>query len=249
MISILIIGNEILSAQVEDINLKHMLGRLNQAGYAIDEVRIVRDDVETISKAIRDLSARSGFMISTGGIGPTHDDVTLKAYARAFGVPLKTHPDLEAKIRAFFKDDVKESTLRMAVVPENTELIFAGSSQWPLIKVANCFVLPGLPEIFFKKFEGVMASLPKAPDRFFGELFTSSREIDFAVVLSEVQGRFPNVEMGSYPTYNHAEYAAHITFKSEHAGSITSAFAELRDFFSEKGRLVRCGEPRQVNSR
>ncbi len=247
MISILIIGNEILSAQVEDINLKHMLGKLNQAGYVIDEVRIVRDDVETIGKAIRELSATSTYVISSGGIGPTHDDVTLDAFARAFGVSLITHPELERKIRDYFKDEVKESSLRMAIVPENTELVPTKSS-WPLIKVANCFVLPGLPEIFIRKFEGIMAFLPKAPNRYFAQIFTATHETDFADVLARLQTRFPAVEMGSYPTYEHSEYAARITFKSEDVATIRDAFGKMYAHFEEKHSLVRTEPPRKVNN-
>ena len=246
MISILIIGNEILSGQVEDSNLKHMLGRLNRSGYTVDEVRVIRDETPIISQAIRELSQRSRFVVSTGGIGPTHDDVTLEAYAQAFGVPLISHPRLVQKIRDFFGDTVKESSLRMALVPENIELIETGPKRWPLLKVGNCFVLPGLPEVFLKKFDAVMAVLPEAPDAYFCEIFTRSMETDFAVFLSEAQDRFPNVELGSYPTFDQIDFAARITLKSGDPKSMDTVFEELRAFFSEKQTLVRYSARRRV---
>ena len=247
LISLLIIGNEILSAQVEDTNLKHMLASLNAAGYAIDEVRVVRDEEPVISEAIRALSNRSRFVISTGGIGPTHDDVTLQAYAHAFGVPLIRHPDLMEKIRGFFGNDIKESTLRLAMVPENTELIHTQSSSWPIIKVANCFVLPGLPEIFVKKFAGVMETLPPVPERFYAELCTSAQEVDFAVGLTDVQARFPSVEIGSYPTFGRKEFSARVTLKSQNIDDIRTAFDTLHTHFREIQALVSSSVPERYD--
>ncbi len=243
MISILIIGNEILSAQVEDTNLRHMFRKLNQAGYHIEEARFVRDEEETISEAVRELSRKSEFVISTGGIGPTHDDVTLKAFARAFDVPLIQHPELLEKVRSFFGDDIKPSGLRLTMVPQNTTLVYAGPSKWPIIQVANCFVLPGLPEIFYQKFEGVLEALPPVPPRYFAALFTRSRETDFADQLTESQGEFPDVELGSYPTYEHAQFAAQVTFKGASLERIQQAFDHLKNLFSGWDTLVDWTEP------
>lgn len=245
MISIIIIGNEILSAKVADTNLAHMLVKLNQASYPIDEVRIIRDDIATIRDTVRELSIRSNFVISTGGVGPTHDDVTLEAYAAAFEVPLILHAELEAKIRAFFGDKITPSSLRMARVPANTRLVDMGAKSWPLIKVSNCFVLPGLPEVFVKKFEGVLSDLPRVPDTFYAELRTSSDESDFAVALAGHQTRFPQVELGSYPTYDRTEYAAKVTLSGTDQEALAEVFALLKTVFQEMGSLVDVQEPRR----
>lgn len=243
LISILIIGNEILSAQVEDTNLRHMFRKLNQVGYHIEEARFVRDEEETISEAIRELSRKNQFVISTGGIGPTHDDVTLTAYARAFEVPLIQHPELMEKVRSFFGDDLKPSSRRLTLVPQNTALIYAGPSSWPIIQVANCFVLPGLPEIFLKKFEGVLEALPPVPPRYFAALFTRSHETDFADQLTDSQKEYPDVEIGSYPTFEHAQFAAQITLKGGSLKRIQQAFADLKRLFSGWDSLVDWTEP------
>lgn len=239
----MIIGNEILSAQVEDTNLRHMLQRFSDAGYAIDEIRIVRDEEAVISAAIRTLSERSRFLVSTGGVGPTHDDVTLKAYARAFDAPMETHPELETRIREFYGDRLTEASLRMAVTPANTELIYSGASPWPLLKIGNCFALPGLPEVFLKKFEALMDWLPDPPPRYFAAIFTQSHEPEFAHQLAQVQDRFPQVEIGSYPKFNHAEYAAQVTMKSGDTDQLRRVFRALRDYFAERETLVRAQEP------
>jgi len=243
LISILIIGNEILSAQVEDVNLKYMLGKLNKAGYVIDEVRIVRDDVPVIAGALKELSAHSQFVISTGGVGPTHDDVTFQAYAAAFDMPLEMHAELEQRIRGFFGEETTSASLRMAVVPRGTELIISGPSSWPIVKVANCFVLPGLPEVFFKKFDGVLAWLPQPPDRYFAQLRTQSPEVDFAAELTTLQEAHPQVEIGSYPTYDHTHHAASLTFKSGDLSVLNAVFNHMRAFFLERDSLVDVDEP------
>ncbi len=249
MISILIIGNEILSAQVEDVNLKYMLGKLNKAGYVIDEVRIVRDDIPVIASALRELSSVSRFVVSTGGVGPTHDDVTFAAYAKAFDMPLEMHSDLEQRIRGFFREQTTEASLRMAMVPKGAELIISGSSSWPIVKVANCFVLPGLPEVFFKKFDGVMAWLPEPPGRFFAQLQTKLPEVDFAETLTQLQMKHPVVEIGSYPTYDHSHHAASLTFKSEDLEQLTRVFQTMRGFFRERDSLVDVQEPGPISEK
>ena len=247
MISILIIGNEILSAQVEETNLAHMLAAFKRSGHQVDEVRIVRDEVHLISEAIGDLSARSTYLISTGGVGPTHDDVTLKAYAEAFDSPLHYHPEMVQKIQDYFKGQAQESALRMANVPGNTELVYTGTSAWPIFKVANCFVLPGLPEVFVKKFEGVMSWLPAVADRYFAELFTSAMESEFAHMLAEEQRNHDQVEIGSYPTYNHPDYAAHVTLKGTNHQLINDLYQRLLAWFQEHGSLVAANQPVKSN--
>lgn len=244
MISLLIIGNEILSNQVKDHNLKVMLEELNARSYAIDEVRIVRDDLETISRAVRELAGRSRFLISTGGVGPTHDDITFEAYAHAFGLPLCLQPELEARLRAWAGDKpVKESMLRMARMPSETVLIDLGPNTWPLVQVRNCFVLPGLPEVFDKKFRALLDVLPPTAKRYFAEVLTQAAETEFAAELTDIQLQFPTVEMGSYPTYDRSDYAAQVTFKGTDREQVCAAHAQFENLIRERGSLVRSHPP------
>lgn len=228
MISILIIGNEILSAQVVDFNLKYMLPKLAKAGYPVDEVRIVRDSLETIVNAIKVLSHQSEFLISTGGIGPTHDDLTLKAYAQAFDSPLQSNPDLVAKLKAHFGGDLKKDKLRHAILPACAELIAGADKTWPLVKVKNCFVLPGLPEAFLKKFPSVLQALPKLPTWHFAAIMVANRETDFAAALAQIQNTYPGVEIGSYPNWHRQDYRAKITLKSRDLEAIHQVFSRTK---------------------
>ncbi|CAM2067165.1 MoCF-biosynth domain-containing protein [Sulfidibacter corallicola] len=243
MISILIIGNEILSAQIEETNLKHMLRELAIAGYAVDEVRMVRDDREVIAAAIRELSRNSRYVISSGGVGPTHDDVTLEAYGEAFGSELYLHPDLEAGIRKYYGDRITAAALRLARVPRNTELVYAGSSKWPIIKVENCFVLPGLPEIFVKKLEGVIQVLPSVPRRYYAELLTSAEEGVFAGELHAFQAQFPQIEIGSYPRFDQSHHAAKVTLKGNDVEALDRLFNLLTKYFTRSQSLVASSAP------
>ena len=247
MISILIIGNEILSHQVQDTNLKHMLEHFSKRGIPVDEARIIRDHIDLISEAIRELSARSRYVISTGGLGPTHDDVTLKAYARAYNVPMVLHPELDQRLKDYFGERYNEATRQMAVIPENTELVFSGQLSWPIIKVANCYVLPGLPEIFERKFVGVLEDLPPVPDYFRADIYTTNDENSFAEMLSRIQEQYPEVEIGSYPTFQHPEYSAHLTFKGDNRASLNEAHKEMETLFRERNTLVRSIVPFKTN--
>lgn len=243
MISLIIIGNEILSAQIEDTNLKYMLRRLAENGYAVDEVRIIGDDIATIAATIRALSNQSTYIISSGGVGPTHDDVTLEAYGRAFDSPMHLHPTLADGIKAYYGDRINDAALRQATVPECTELVRFGESKWPILKVKNCFVLPGLPEVFVRKFEGVLEWLPQTAQRYYAELRSRGEEARFADALTQFQAAYPEVEIGSYPRWDHEEYAAKITLKSANLARLQQLFSALEAHFTEHAILAGCQAP------
>lgn len=246
MISILVIGNEILSAQVRDLNLSLMLPALNRAGYQVDEVRMVVDDVDVIAGAVRDLSERSDYVISCGGVGPTHDDVTMRAYAKAFGVPLIRHPELEKLMRDYYGDALKPEKLIMAEVPENASLAYGSATRWPAVMVANCFVLPGLPEIFRQKFDIVLAHLPAVGERFYAALEVRLDESDFAGYLTDLQIHFEDVEIGSYPVYDRRLFAARITLKGRCRDRVDSAYQALLTYFFEFDNAVAGERPVEI---
>lgn len=243
MISILIIGNEILSAQVVDFNLKYMLPRLAKAGYQVDEVRIIPDTLPIITQSILDLSQRSQFLISTGGIGPTHDDLTMKAYADAFQCGLMQHPTLEARIRAHYGEKLRPEHLQHALVPENAELVPSDNPSWPLVKVANCFVLPGLPEAFLKKFPGILKALPAIPTWHFAAVMATCGEAQFAESLTGIQREFTDVEIGSYPNWHREDYRAKISLKGRNLSDLTAAFHRIQALILNQESLASVVEP------
>lgn len=244
MISILVIGDEILSGQVKDTNLVYMFDHLNRRGYPIQEVAIVGDTIAAIAEAVNRMRVRSDFVISCGGIGPTHDDVTMAAYAAAFGSEVYVHPELEAKLRGFYGDAFEDRHLTHARVPKVAHLLDSGNTAWPIVACQNCFILPGLPEIFIKKFAGVLDHLPAVAERFYAAVLTHLEETQFAPQLTALQQEFPDCEIGSYPTFDRTDYTAKITIKSRHLQHLTAVFEKIESLFKAQNSLVRTTPPR-----
>jgi molybdenum cofactor synthesis domain-containing protein len=244
LISILVIGDEILAGQVKDTNLAYMFEHLNREGYPIQEVAIVGDTIEAISEALNRMRHRSEFVISCGGIGPTHDDVTMEAYAHAFKTSVFVHPELEEKLRDYYGDRFEERYLTHARVPKKAHLLDSGNTAWPIVACGNCFILPGLPEIFVKKFHGVLNHLPQVSERFYAALLTHSEETLFAETLSELQHIYPECDIGSYPVFDRSEYSAKVTIKSRDLKRLTELFHKLESLFVRMDSLVRTTNPR-----
>lgn len=243
MISILIIGNEILSSQVDNSNLRHMLHSFAEHNLTVDEVRIVRDCVAAIKGAINELRAASQFVISSGGLGPTHDDVTMKAYAEAFQVSLTLHPELERRMRKHFGDRLKPAHLTMAMLPENAQLIDTGAHRFPLVQVGNCFALPGLPELFLEKLDFLITRLPGGPTLFYAEILTHAAETTFAESLAHASEAYPDVEIGSYPKFDRSDFSAKITLKASNETSITACYEDLVTYFQNAGLFLSARQP------
>jgi len=245
--SIIIIGNEILSGSVADTNLAYMLRRFGESSIPVDEVRVVRDDMDGIIDAIKSLKKRSQFVISTGGIGPTHDDLTLDAYASAFGVNLVESEEMKNRVSRYFGNDLQKGHTSLYTVPANTELVYGDDNRWPVYKLENCFILPGLPQIFEQKFEMILEHLPQLPVLHCLELKVTVSEGFFSDELTAVQNRFPLVEIGSYPLYkgswlndgSNVEVAVRITFKSINEGLVKQCFQEMKAIFQSRNWLFK----------
>src|SRR5262245_42084501 len=137
--AILVIGDEILSGKTEDQNARLLIGQLRELGVALKHITVIPDDIEEVAAAARELSSRFDHVFTSGGVGPTHDDVTILGIARAFGRPIVRHPDLERRIKSFFGEEVDDSRLRMADVPEGSELIDSPELRWPLLACHNIY--------------------------------------------------------------------------------------------------------------
>ena len=167
MIGLLIIGDEILSSQIQEKNLKYMLRNLAISGYRVSEARIIGDDFQLISETVKELSEKYEFVVTSGGVGPTHDDITLEAIAHSFGVSLEANNILEKLLVEYFKDKINSDILRMAKLPIGSDVIMKEESGWPIIKVKNVYVLPGVPQIFQTKFDHVLQLLPQVEKYFY----------------------------------------------------------------------------------
>ena len=248
MIGIIVIGDELLSAQVEDQNLKYMLKIFSLSGHKVKEVRIIGDDLDQIQNAFRELSNICDFVISSGGVGPTHDDITLLAVAKAFNQKLYRNSFLEQSLRNYYGDTITEAALKMADIPKNSKLIDGEDGRnWPVVAVENCFILPGVPEIFRQKFERLLKHLPKS-SRFFNAVFyLKSDEIYFARELEELQLRFREIVIGSYPVFGRKDYSAQISIKHRNKAELEMLYKELEVLFNDKGILVQLTKVKEID--
>jgi len=224
--AILVIGDEILSGKTDDQNARLLIGELRELGVALRRIVIIPDDVEEVAKAVRELSSRFDHIFSSGGVGPTHDDVTLAGVARAFDAPMVRHPNLEARLKAYFGADVDESRLRMADVPEGAELLGSEEMRWPMLRVKNVFILPGVPELFRKKFMAIRERFRVAP--FFARaIYTLQEEFDIAGGLRAVADAHPQVAIGSYPSFSSPDYRVKVTLESKDGDALEAAAKDL----------------------
>ncbi len=224
----LIIGNEILTGKVEEANLTLLARELFGLGIELRRVVVCPDDVEDIASDIRRLREQFDYLITSGGIGPTHDDVTLDAVARAFDRPLVRSPELVTKIRSMVGDRCNEGHLRMADVPERAELVSTPDVPWPSVVMENVYVLPGIPRIFSMKMSMLRDRL-LAGRRFHSRaVYAMCRETDIAEMLDAVVAVHDEVEIGSYPVME-GDYRVKLTVDSRSRCAADRALAALVD--------------------
>ena len=235
--AILVIGDEILSGKVADQNARLLIGELRELGVALHRILIIPDDVDTVAVAVRELSANFDHVFTSGGVGPTHDDVTISGVARAFNKPIVRHPDLERRLKSHFGESADESKLRMADVPENAELLEMPDWRWPVLVCGNVYILPGVPELFRKKFLAMRERFRVAP--FFAKaIYTQEDEFDIAEDLRRVADAHPLVAIGSYPNFSSPDYKVKVTLESKDEAALATAVKELMTKL-DGGRLVR----------
>lgn len=227
-VGLIIIGNEILSGRFTDANTPFLAQQLLTHGVHVGEVAIVPDEIAMVADKICEYSSRFDLVITTGGIGPTHDDITLDAVARAVGLPLVEHPELVAIAREKI-GEMNEATRRLTRVPVGTELLAGGRFVWPPLKVGKVVVLPGVPALIRAQFPALVQLLPD--DRYFeAELRCLAREVDLAASAGETDHAFADVEVGSYPIIGDKSHHVLLRFTGADAGRIEEAVV----FFLER---------------
>ena len=236
---VLVVGNEVLSAKVLDENGPHAARVLRQRGVQLTAILTLPDRLDAIEEAISRERPRVDWLFTSGGVGPTHDDVTLLAVARALGRPLERHATLVENIRAWHRHlggEPTEAALRMADVPEGTRLL--GDPLHPVMVVENIVMLPGPPQFFRTQFD-VFAAALDAPPFHLACVFVAIGESRFAQALDRVSREHPQVDIGSYPRFDDADHRVKVTFESKDAASIEVA---VRDFLAAlpQGAVVRC---------
>lgn len=237
-----IIGNEILSGRTQDANLAFLGKGLNDIGIQLREVRVVPDIEEEIVAAVNALRARYDYVFTTGGIGPTHDDITPESVAKAFGRKAVYHPEAYERLRAWYEANGREFTdmrKRMALMPEGAELIDNAVSVAPGFKVENVFVLAGVPQIMRAMFEAAKPHL-RGGERV-GSRSISTRLVEgiLAAPLKAIQERHPAAEIGSYPFYNTANgTGVALVIRSTDPRELQSAGDEIRAMIRDLGSEV-----------
>lgn len=219
----LVIGNEILTGKVQEANVAALATELFGLGIALRRVIVCPDDPEQIARDVNALRAGFDVVVTSGGVGPTHDDVTVPAIARAFGRAVVRDTTLVARLRAHFGERTTEGHLRMAELPEGAELVMTSPAGWPLLRVDNVWVLPGVPDIF-------RARLPLLRERLGGgapfhtrAVYTRADEGDIAALLERIEGEHPGVSVGSYPRLGDPEYSVKITFDGRELEAVRRA--------------------------
>jgi molybdenum cofactor synthesis domain-containing protein len=242
-----IIGNEVLSGRTQDANIKHLATRLSELGLPLREVRVIPDVAETIVNTINEVRARYDHVFTTGGIGPTHDDITSECIAAAFGVPWEAHPEAMRRLSAMYEArgvEFNEARRRMAMTPRGASLIDNPVSVAPGFTIGNVHVMAGVPSIMRAMFENLVPELPTGT-------VVASRAVHalrmaeggIARPLSEIAKAHAAVDIGSYPFYRADINGVAIVARGTDEGELETVMEEVRAMIADAGYAVVEGEP------
>ena len=223
----LIVGNELLSGKVNDKNLAPLATTLRALGIRLERAAVVADDRREIAAEVRLMSSRHDVVFTSGGVGPTHDDVTLEGVADAFGAGIEIHPHLAQLLRAFYGERCTDDHLLMARVPSGSELRSSSEVRWPTVVMRNVWVMPGVPELFRMKLVIVREHLVGPTPIVSRALFTHVEETDLKPLLDRAVALHPQVEIGSYPKWFDASYKTKVTFDGVVELEVEAALREL----------------------
>lgn len=227
-VGIVIIGNEVLSGKVSDENAPFLCRQLRKVGCCVARVAVIPDDADDIAQTVSSFASRFDRVITTGGIGPTHDDVTIAGIAKGFGVEILRNPGLEDVLRAHFKERINESLLKMADVPEGTQLLYEGDIPWPILLFRSVYIFPGVPKILRSRFLVIQERFRDAPINSH-HVYLKVREDELAEPLATLDNRFPLVCVGSYPILDCQDYYVVVTLESRSAAALDEAMRALRE--------------------
>ena len=223
---IVLIGNEILSGKITDANAAYLCRELRELGVDVRRISVIPDDVNTIAAEIAAFSREFDVVFTSGGVGPTHDDVTIEGVARAMNVAVVRHPTLVALLQQYYRNASSDAHLKMAEIPDGAELVGAESVRFPAIVMRNVYVLPGVPEIFRQKFEALRERFRDQPFHL-RNVFVRVRESALADELNALLREFPALLLGSYPEFSNPEYKVKLTLESRDRTYLEEALTAL----------------------
>jgi molybdenum cofactor synthesis domain-containing protein len=223
---IILVGNEILSGKIVDANASYLCKELRALGVEVRRITVIPDEVDLIAAEVARFAADYDVVFTSGGVGPTHDDVTIEGVARAAGVPVIRHAALVALLQGYYQGKATDAHLKMAEVPEGAELLVDESVRFPTILMRNVYVLPGVPEIFRRKFDAIRERFRDDPI-FLRSVFVSIGEGILADHLNGLLRDFPELLLGSYPEFSNPEYKVKVTLESRDRGFLERALEEF----------------------
>lgn len=237
---IVIIGDEILSGKFVEENAAFLIGELRALGVELRRISVIPDELDDIAATVVDFAGRFDHVFTSGGVGPTHDDLTMAGIARGFGTSVERVPELEQRVRAYYGERLVEANLRLAEAPAGAVLVWGRDQVWPVVSYRNVYILPGVPTLFRRKFVDIR-------DRFRAEPVTVTRvyvdadEGAIAGDLDAVVAAFPAVRVGSYPRFAEQDFRVMVTLEGHAAADVAGAQAMLVDRLGP--RVVRFDEP------
>jgi molybdenum cofactor synthesis domain-containing protein len=225
--AMVVVGNEILSGKVRDTNAYFAACELRRIGVTLKRIGVVPDELAAIAAEVAACARSHDFVITSGGVGPTHDDITLEAIAIAFGRKMVVHPELEKLLRAHFVEPL-DPAMKMAEVPEGAVLNDSGDARFPTVQLENVYILPGIPQIFERKLTALLERFATDP-YFIRVIYTSAGEGTIAGPLNACLKDYPDLMLGSYPRIGDPAYRVKVTLESKDQGYLDSAFARLME--------------------
>lgn len=233
--ALLVVGNEILSGKVRDENISFLAIQMFELGWTLGEVTVVGDIEADIVEHLRRLRQRFDFVFTSGGVGPTHDDITLQAVALATGRPLVSSPMLEKLIKRFYKTDVlTPAQRRLAMIPEGATLHYGPEAAYPQMVVDNVYPLPGIPDLFRRKFLELRSLWPQVepPSRHCFKMI--AMETDLAAVLGAIASEHESVSVGSYPTEQGGVWHLELVLESRDPEALQLCTQALRNVLKNR---------------
>jgi len=225
---IIIIGNEVLSGKTQDINSHFFCTELRRLGVEVQKISTIQDEIDLIAQEVATFAKRYDLVFTSGGVGPTHDDVTIDGIARGFGVKVVRHPDIERRIRQRLGDQVNEARLRMANVPEGAALLATEALFAPIVNIQNVYIFPGIPKILQERFHAIKENFRDAP-YYLKNVYVKYGEGVIAEMLNDLLIKFPLLMLGSYPVLDLPEYKVKVTLESKDSGYLERALQAFLD--------------------
>jgi len=224
--ALLVIGNEILSGKVRDTNSAFLAVELRKLGVDLERILTIPDEIDLIARETKDMSERFDYVFTSGGIGPTHDDMTMDGIALAFDRQLEMNQSMVDRMARYSEKPLNDAMKKMAIIPTGSEILDVGGLWFPVVVVENVHIFPGIPELFEKKFHSIA-------DRFSGvpfqlkKIYVRPAESDIAEILNALLREFPELMLGSYPRINEEHYRVMLTLESRDEAYVESATEAL----------------------